>query len=192
MAVVSSFSTLQSIFCKPNPSKISSPPLAFLTRAAHFQPCVVASPLKHLALLDNWTRESKKSTFYGVRRLKSVEEETQLTEEVAEADQQQEEAEEQTVSVPVSPSDTLTMYFQAEGTMNEAAIPTVTTALKDIEGISDLKVQVLEGIASVEMTKQTTVQATGVASSLVEVIQGSGFKLQTLNLSFQDEEDLVA
>lgn len=43
----------------------------------------------------------------------------------------------------------------------------------------------------VQLTKQTTVQATGVASSLVELIQGSGFKLQTLNLSFQDEEDLL-
>ncbi|KAK6798733.1 hypothetical protein RDI58_006436 [Solanum bulbocastanum] len=76
----------------------------------------------------------------------------------------------QTVSVSVSPSDVLTMFFQAEGTMNEAAIPSVTNAL--------------------ELTKQTTIQATGVASSLVETIQGSGFKLQTLNLSFQDEEDI--
>ncbi|MCE0481663.1 hypothetical protein HAX54_039593 [Datura stramonium] len=95
----------------------------------------------------------------------------------------------QTVSVSVSPSDVLTMFFQAEGTMNEAAIPSVTNALEDIEGITGLKVQVVEGIASVELTKQTTIQATGVASSLVETIQGSGFKLQTLNLSFQDEED---
>ncbi|KAL3378812.1 hypothetical protein AABB24_004638 [Solanum stoloniferum] len=78
----------------------------------------------------------------------------------------------QTVSVSVSPSDVLTMFFQ------------------DIEGITGLKIQVVEGIASVELTKQTTIQATGVASSLVETIQGSGFKLQTLNLSFQDEEDI--
>lgn len=42
-----------------------------------------------------------------------------------------------------------------------------------------------------QLTKQTTVQATGVASNLVEIIQGSGFKLQTLNLSFEDEEDTV-
>lgn len=40
----------------------------------------------------------------------------------------------------------------------------------------------------VQLAKQTTVQATGVASTLVEAIQGSGFKLQTLNLSFEDEE----
>ncbi|KAJ8567034.1 hypothetical protein K7X08_019242 [Anisodus acutangulus] len=94
----------------------------------------------------------------------------------------------QTVSISVSPSDVLTMFFQAEGTMNEAAIPNVTNALEDVGGITGLKVQVVEGIASVELTKQTTIQATGVASSLVETIQGSGFKLQTLNLSFQDED----
>ncbi|XP_060192289.1 uncharacterized protein LOC132621850 [Lycium barbarum] len=94
----------------------------------------------------------------------------------------------QTVSVSVSPSDVLTMFFQAEGTMNEAAVPNVTNALEEVEGITGLKVQVVEGIASVELTKQTTIQATGVASSLVETIQGSGFKLQTLNLSFQDED----
>lgn len=44
----------------------------------------------------------------------------------------------------------------------------------------------------IQLKKQTTVQATGVASSLVETIQGSGFKLQTLNLSFEDEEVAVA
>ena len=95
------------------------------------------------------------------------------------------------VSVPVSPSDVLNMFFQAEGTMNEMAIPTVTKALQGTEGITNLKVQIVEGIASVELTKQTTVQATGVASNLVEIIQGSGFKLQTLNLSFEDEDDAI-
>ncbi|CAH9067924.1 unnamed protein product [Cuscuta europaea] len=82
------------------------------------------------------------------------------------------------------------MFFRAEGTMNDASIPQVTKALEEIEGISDLKVQVVESMASVELTKQTAIQATGVASSLVETIQGSGFKLQTLNLSFKDIEDL--
>ncbi|MCI26791.1 hypothetical protein A2U01_0047988 [Trifolium medium] len=42
------------------------------------------------------------------------------------------------------------------------------------------------------MEKQTTIQATGVASSLVETIQGLGFKLQTLNLSFNDDENVAA
>lgn len=112
--------------------------------------------------------------------------ETEQADNEQEANQQQE-----TVSIPVSPSDTLTMLFQADGTMNETAIPTVTKALKEAEGISNLKVQVLEGIATVELIKQTTVQATGVASNLIEIMQGAGFKLQTLNLSFDDEEDIL-
>ncbi|KAG6507430.1 hypothetical protein ZIOFF_032774 [Zingiber officinale] len=103
-----------------------------------------------------------------------------------------EEEEGATVAVPVSPSDLLTMYFQAEGTMDESAIPVVSKALQVSEGISDVSVRVDEGIATVELTKQTTVQATGVASNLVEIIQGAGFKLQSLNLSFEDEEDAVA
>ncbi|XP_072967679.1 uncharacterized protein [Typha angustifolia] len=102
-----------------------------------------------------------------------------------------EEEEKEAVSIPVSPSDMLTMFFKAEGTMNESAIPAITKALEGVEGISDLVVQIVEGIASVELTKQTTVQATGVASNLVEIIQGSGFKLQTLSLSFEDEEDAI-
>ncbi|XP_073002890.1 uncharacterized protein [Typha latifolia] len=97
----------------------------------------------------------------------------------------------QPVSVPISPSDMLTMFFKAEGTMDESAIHAVAKALEGTEGVSDLMVQVTEGIASVELTKQTTVQATGVASNLVEIIQGSGFKLQNLNLSFEDEEDSI-
>ncbi|CAL1391936.1 unnamed protein product [Linum trigynum] len=126
-------------------------------------------------------------------RLRSAEQDTLIPEqEEPVATQEDAAAEQQTVSVPVSPSDTLTMYFDAEGTMSDAAIPAVTRALEGTEGVGGLKVQVLEGIASVQLTKQTTVQATGVASSLVELIQGSGFKLQTLNLSFEDEEDLVA
>ncbi|KAK3016533.1 hypothetical protein RJ639_006580 [Escallonia herrerae] len=125
--------------------------------------------------------------------LRSVAEEEAL---IPEAEQEQAEepasttAAEVPVSVQVSPSDVLTMFFQAEGTMNETAIPTVTKALEEKEGITNIHVQVLEGIATVELTKQTTVQATGVASSLVEAIQGSGFKLQTLNLSFEDEDDI--
>lgn len=45
-----------------------------------------------------------------------------------------------------------------------------------------------------QLTKETTVQATGVASNLVEAIQGTGFKLQTLRLSFEDfhEDDVAA
>ncbi|WOK99073.1 hypothetical protein Cni_G07785 [Canna indica] len=96
-----------------------------------------------------------------------------------------------TVAIPVMPSDMLTMLFQAEGTMDESAIPAVMMALEGLEGVSDLSVRVAEGIATVELTKQTTVQTAGVASNLVEIIQGTGFKLQSLNLSFEDEEDVV-
>lgn len=46
-------------------------------------------------------------------------------------------------------------------------------------------------LALMQLAKQTTVQATGVASNLLEIIQGSGFKLQTLHLSFEDEEDAL-
>jgi hypothetical protein len=41
-------------------------------------------------------------------------------------------------------------------------------------------------LPQLQLTKETTVQATGVASNLVEAIQGVGFKLQTLSLSFED------
>ena len=46
-------------------------------------------------------------------------------------------------------------------------------------------------LSFLQLKKQTTVQATGVASSLVEAIQSSGFKLQTLNLSFEEEEEIA-
>ncbi|GMH11554.1 hypothetical protein Nepgr_013395 [Nepenthes gracilis] len=125
-----------------------------------------------------------------LQKIRSVAEETQIPENLDEI--QEKTSSDQAVSVPVSSSDKLMMYFQAEGTINETAIPTVTKALEETEGISDLKVEVSEGIASVELTKQTTIQATGVASGLVEIIQGSGFKLQTLNLSFADEDEILA
>lgn len=179
---VSTFSALHSV-CTPNATRTPSPPFARrITTRFHGFPI----SFKHLAL-------KRANDFYshGLRRLRSLEEETQIPEEEEQQEDVPEQSEQQTVSVPVSPSDTLTMYFQAEGTMNEAAIPKVTNALEGTEGVTDLKVRVLEGIASVELTKQTTVQATGVASSLVELVQSSGFKLQTLNLSFQDVEDAL-
>ncbi|KAG2620094.1 hypothetical protein PVAP13_3NG144600 [Panicum virgatum] len=77
----------------------------------------------------------------------------------------------------------------AEGTMEERAIPKITETLEGMEGVKDLEVLIEEGIASVVLTKETTVQATGVASNLVEAIQGAGFKLQTLSLSFDDFDE---
>ncbi|KAK7381373.1 hypothetical protein VNO78_34012 [Psophocarpus tetragonolobus] len=120
--------------------------------------------------------------------VKAVEEETQQELNA----EQPSISEAQPVVVPISPSDTLTMFFQAEGTVNEIDIPALTKVLEETEGVTDLKIQLAEGLAILELKKLTTVQATGVASGLVETIQGSGFKLQTLNLSFEDEEVAVA
>ncbi|KAJ3672105.1 hypothetical protein LUZ60_006826 [Juncus effusus] len=98
---------------------------------------------------------------------------------------------EEDVSVPVSPSDMLTMFFKAEGTMSESEIPAVTKALEGQTGVSDLEVTCHDGVATILLIKETTVQATGVASGLVEILQGAGFKLQSLSLSFEDEEDEI-
>ena len=57
--------------------------------------------------------------------------------------------------------------------------------------LSSFFIALKDGLILAQLKKQTTVQATGVASNLVETIQGSGFKLQTLNLSFEDEEDAI-
>ncbi|CAI9777350.1 unnamed protein product [Fraxinus pennsylvanica] len=104
-------------------------------------------------------------------KIRSVAEEEETLVSVAEASPPPAAATtDQTVSIPVSPSDVLTMLFQAEGSMTDAAIPTVTKALEDVEGVTNLEVQVIEGIANVKLTKQTTVQATGVASSLNETL----------------------
>ncbi|CAD6249288.1 unnamed protein product [Miscanthus lutarioriparius] len=95
-------------------------------------------------------------------------------------------------AAPVDTSDSLILYFKAEGTMEERAIPKITESLEGMEGVKDLEVLIEEGIASVVLTKETTVQATGVASNLVEAIQGAGFKLQTLSLSLDDFDDATA
>ncbi|KAK9925227.1 hypothetical protein M0R45_033557 [Rubus argutus] len=177
---VSPFSALHSISTLTHPNSVSipipSPTVSFRNVSVSF---------KRLSTLRN--SRSRSPTI-----LRSAEEETlipaeeQVPEEEATADQQ-----EQSVSVPVSPSDTLTMFFQADGTLSDAAVPSVTKALEETQGITNLKVEVHEGIGIVELKKQTTVQATGVASSLVEAIQSSGFKLQTLNLSFEEEEEMA-
>ncbi|XP_038994334.1 uncharacterized protein LOC120118351 [Hibiscus syriacus] len=164
--------------------------IAYWCRNLSFYPNSVLFQTKVCSFSSNGLSISsvKTKTLYGTWKLKSAEEgETAVSqqEEPAVAEQQD------SVSVPVSPSDTFRMHFQADGMLNEAEIPKVTTALEGADGISNLKVQVLEGIDTVELMKQTTVQATGVASNLVELIQGTGFKLQTLNLSFDDEEDIL-
>ncbi|KAL2897035.1 Transaldolase [Bienertia sinuspersici] len=140
------------------------------------------------------THNSRLAHGCKLRRIRSADEDAQIpeTEEaVADEEASPSPSPEQNVAIPVSPSDKLLMFFQAEGTLTDSAIPNVTQALEGTEGVSNLKVRISEGIASVELTKQTTIQAAGVASSLLEAIQGAGFKLQTLNLSFEDEELLV-
>ncbi|KAE8691543.1 Polynucleotidyl transferase, ribonuclease H-like superfamily protein, putative isoform 1 [Hibiscus syriacus] len=173
MATLSAFSTSFRLISNTrfkSPENISS-----YSNSIHFQTKICSFPSNNLSFSSKNTK-----TPHGTWKLKSSEEG-----ETAVAEQQD------SVSVPVSPSDTLRMYFQADGMLNDAEIPKVTKALEGPEGVSNLKVQVLEGIGTVELTKQTTVQASGVASNLVELIQGAGFKLQTLNLSFDDEEDVV-
>ncbi|XP_072981330.1 uncharacterized protein [Typha angustifolia] len=157
-----------------NYSRLSSPSPSFSSSASLRFP-------RSLPLLRQWSWKPLPAPRGIVKAVAAEEEEVVV--EGPPADQP--------VSVPVSPSDMLTMFFKAEGTMDESAIPAVAKALEGTEGVSDLMVQVTEGIASVELTKQTTVQATGVASNLIEIIQGSGFKLQNLNLSFEDEEDSI-
>ncbi|KAJ0041884.1 hypothetical protein Pint_19391 [Pistacia integerrima] len=192
MATVSAFSTLHSSYIvKPRTYRPSSSrSFAISMRTHQFQ--------TKLTLKS----DGRKAGFEEMRRLRSGEEEgTLVTEQETEGVQEQEQGEgedtvvaaeeQQPVAVPVSPSDKVTMHFQADGAMNETSIPNVTKALEGTEGITDLKVQVLESIATVELKKQTTVQATGAAASLIEIIQGSGFKLQTLNLSFEDEEEVL-
>ena len=39
-----------------------------------------------------------------------------------------------------------------------------------------------------QLVKQTSIQATGVASSLVEIIEQAGFKMQALSLGFDDDD----
>ncbi|KAI3985797.1 hypothetical protein MKX01_026583 [Papaver californicum] len=182
-------STLHSSICRTNPLGYSIPSSS---------PSIPSVPFLSFrrtnGVTASLTRQFSPTTrsfgTHSTTRIRAVEEETLVSETEPEtASTTVEEA--SPVSVPVSPSDLLTMFFQAEGTMSEADVPKVINALEEVEGVSDLQVRIVESIASVELSKQTTVQATGVASNLVEVIQGSGFKLQTLNLSFKDEEDNV-
>ncbi|KAK4393030.1 GPI ethanolamine phosphate transferase 1, partial [Sesamum angolense] len=94
---------------------------------------------------------SNKHSFLRPTKVRAVaEEEEALVPEEETAPPPASAAPDQPVSVAISPSDVLTMFFQAEGTMTDSAIPAVAKALEEVEGITDLKVQVLEGIASVE------------------------------------------
>ncbi|KMS96115.1 hypothetical protein BVRB_001880 [Beta vulgaris subsp. vulgaris] len=182
MSTMSTFQPFTSSFYKTNHFKPFTSPINH-SFALHFQKNAnFTHNFRHFRLTHN----SK------LRRVKSAEEDAEIPETTAAVVEEEASTEPaETVAIPVSPSDKLLMFFQAEGTMSDSGIPKVTQALEETDGVSNLKVHISEGIASVELTKQTTIQATGVASSLLETIQGAGFKLQTLNLSFEDEELLV-
>lgn len=85
--------------------------------------------------------------------------------------------------------DTLVMYFKAEGTFPEANLSKVQKALEAEENVANVKITISEGCAVVECTKVTTVQATNVSTGLVQVLQSQGFKMQTLILGFDDEDE---
>ncbi|GAB2216262.1 hypothetical protein Droror1_Dr00024032 [Drosera rotundifolia] len=164
--------------CHRNPRRLLPSSCAL---PLHFPSSNVA-PFGHCS-----SRRGAEATRMGsVWKIRSVAEETKTMTESSEQETTSSTSE-QAFSVPVSPSDKLFLYFQAEGTIDEKVMPAMTKALEETEGISYLQSGVSEGIASVMLTKETTIQATGVASGLVEKIQGLGFKLQTLMLSFDEE-----
>ncbi|XP_052486795.1 uncharacterized protein LOC105771024 isoform X2 [Gossypium raimondii] len=113
MATISAFSTPLHLISKTH---FKSPKnLFFYPNSIHFQTKVSTFSSNNLTLSF---KNSK--TLYGTWKLKSAEEE-----EIAVVEQEREEttvAEQESVSVPVSPSDTLRMYFQADGMLNEAEI----------------------------------------------------------------------
>ncbi|XP_010940669.1 uncharacterized protein [Elaeis guineensis] len=149
MATISAVSS--SLHCRicrlSSPSFRPSPPPSSLASFAS---------LRHVPSLALSRSQRRPFPSFG-RAVRAVaEEETVVPEEeqaAAIAPEEESPSADPNVSVPVSPSDMLTILFKAEGTMDESAIPAVTKALEGTEGISDLKVQVAEGIASVEGKK---------------------------------------
>ena len=111
MATISAFSCLHSISFAPRiPSP--SPSLAFRSLHSH-SGAVPTSILKLVALKGQRSKTSK------LEVVKAVEEETQIPEQLEQeaVTSGQEEAstsEQQPVVVPISPSDTLTMFFQVQ------------------------------------------------------------------------------
>eukprot|EP00249_Psilotum_nudum_P004203 c17745_g1_i1 orf=277-855(-) len=109
---------------------------------------------------------------------------------IAEMAQQAVDQPQSELEAPLGSVDSVTMVFKAEGTLIDSAVPKVVSVLQDIEGVSNVKVSVTEGIATAEVRKQMDIQATGVASSLVAAIQNEGFNLQHLSLSFDNVDDI--
>lgn len=104
--------TLSSLSTTPHLLRLSSHSLH--RRSLHFQSYGFPFSFKHLTLK---TTSKSENFFSHITKLKSVEEEAQIPDEQPqpqpqEQGQVQEGAEQQTVSVPVSPADKLTMFFQ--------------------------------------------------------------------------------
>ncbi|KAH9288376.1 hypothetical protein KI387_032493 [Taxus chinensis] len=107
---------------------------------------------------------------------------------VAEEEETQIEEQAGTTSV-LTQSDKLTIFFQIEGTLDDKLVKRVTQALEDLEDVSNVMVETVEGITTIELVKHTTIQAGGVASALVQQLQGMDFKLHSLSLRVEDEEE---
>ncbi|XP_062106789.1 ankyrin repeat domain-containing protein EMB506, chloroplastic-like [Humulus lupulus] len=160
LSALHSISTRKPIFSFVVPS---SSPVAIPCRNTRLRSYGVAGSSRCWIAL---TANSNKSR--GVTKVRSVEEETLVLEQEEEQATTQQEgegeaaspSEQQAVSVPVSASDTLTMFYQADGTMSEAGIPRVVDALEQIQGVSNLKVNVIEGIASVEIMASSCTMVT--------------------------------
>ncbi|XVF58135.1 hypothetical protein PTKIN_Ptkin07bG0038700 [Pterospermum kingtungense] len=119
MATISAFSTPPRLISKTHFKTPES--LYFYPNSIHFQTKVCTFSFK------NSTLSFKDKKQHRIWKLKSAEDEGAAVpeqEETATAEQQE------SVSVPVSPSDILKMYFQADGTLNEAEISKVTKALE--------------------------------------------------------------
>ncbi|CAI9263461.1 unnamed protein product [Lactuca saligna] len=131
---MASFSASPSISCftaiKPNKNPTSLFPTSISTSTFS---CSLSNRLRVARVcfsIPNSDPNSSvsKTNLSNLKKIRSVAEDTVIPEQQEDTISNQGEVE-ATVSVPVSPSDILTMFFQAEGTMSEAAIPSVTSAL---------------------------------------------------------------
>ncbi|KAG4165102.1 hypothetical protein ERO13_A13G059250v2 [Gossypium hirsutum] len=166
MATISAFSTPLHLISKTH---FKSPKnLFFYPNSIHFQTKVSTFSSKNLTL--------------SFKNGKTLYEETTVVE------QEREEttvAEQESVSVPVSPSDTLRMYFQADGMLNEAEIPKVTKALEVSVDILYCREKYSNGmvISSALIIWKGLICIIGSESPVVVVLSGSmepGFKRETL------------
>ncbi|KAL3680766.1 hypothetical protein R1sor_023722 [Riccia sorocarpa] len=154
-------------------------------RSSRVEFCAAAFPSARVSR-DSSSRSHVWSSFSGSKASSSGRKEWrwQAVAEKMQAQAESDEGVEEAVS-----TDTLAMHFEAEGTIADTSIPKLTKTLEAVEGVSSVEVYVSEGGATVRLVKQMNVQATGVASGLVEIITKGGFKLQALNLGFDEDGD---